>query len=147
MSAEEVKIDKKPYVVRGLFQRSFLGLQEAFFVHVPTTKSRFSTGPLTAVSKPIFASKYSFYSIFRDLQVLHSFAPLRIQKSSKILSTIFGFFQFFFVKILHFFLRISSIFASNLMKFYRNFDDFLQKLSKSMELSKISENPGKCGRN
>ena len=33
-------------------------------------------GPFSAVSTPIFASKYSFFSIFRDLQDVHSFAPL-----------------------------------------------------------------------
>ena len=36
----------------------------------------------SAVSAPIFASKYSFFSIFRDLQDLHTFAPLRAQNSS-----------------------------------------------------------------
>ena len=40
----------------------------------PTCKGSFS-----AVSKPIFATKYSFCSIFRDLQDYHSFAPLQIQ--------------------------------------------------------------------
>ena len=40
-------------------------------------------GSLSAVSKPIFASKYSLESIFRDLQVVHTFAPLRSQNFSK----------------------------------------------------------------
>ena len=38
---------------------------------------------ISAVSKPIFATKYSFCSIFRDLRDLHTFAPLRIQFFSK----------------------------------------------------------------
>ena len=37
-------------------------------------------GSFSAVSTPIFASKYSLESIFRDLQYLHTFAPLRSQK-------------------------------------------------------------------
>ena len=42
-------------------------------------------GSFSAVSKPIFATKlYSFFSIFRDLQDLQSFAPRRSQNFSKI---------------------------------------------------------------
>ena len=40
----------------------------------PTCKGSFS-----AVPKPIFATKYSFCSIFRDLQDSQTFAPLQIQ--------------------------------------------------------------------
>ena len=36
-------------------------------------------GSFSSVSKPIFASKYAFCSIFRDLQDLQTFAPLQIQ--------------------------------------------------------------------
>ena len=36
-------------------------------------------GSFSSVSKPIFATKYSFPSIFRDLQDLESFAPLESQ--------------------------------------------------------------------
>ena len=36
-------------------------------------------GSFSSVSKPIFATKYSFCSIFRDLQDLQTFAPLQIQ--------------------------------------------------------------------
>ena len=43
-------------------------------------------GSFSAVSKPIFASKYSLESSWRDLQDLHSFAPLRPQQFSKISS-------------------------------------------------------------
>ena len=37
----------------------------------------------SAVSTPIFASTYSFFRIFRDLQDVHSFAPLQSQQFSK----------------------------------------------------------------
>jgi hypothetical protein len=40
-------------------------------------------GSFSAVSTPIFASKYSFCSIFRDLQDLQSFAPLQVQNLTK----------------------------------------------------------------
>ena len=56
----------------------------------PTWKGSFS-----AVSKPIFATKYSFCSIFRDLQDYHSFAPLPIQNFSKISSESFCNFEKF----------------------------------------------------
>ena len=39
-----------------------------------------SDGSFSSASKPIFASKYAFFSIFRDLQDLQTFAPLQIQK-------------------------------------------------------------------
>ena len=42
-------------------------------------------GSFSAVSKPIFATKYSFFSIFRDLQDLHTFAPLQTPKFCKFL--------------------------------------------------------------
>ena len=35
-------------------------------------------GPVSAVSKPILVTKYSFCSIFQDLQKLYTFAPLNI---------------------------------------------------------------------
>ena len=38
-------------------------------------------GSFSAVSTPIFATKYSFCSIFRDLQDLHTFAPLQSKKN------------------------------------------------------------------
>ena len=40
-------------------------------------------GSISAVSKPIFARKYSFCRVFRDLQDLHTFAPLQSKKSAK----------------------------------------------------------------
>ena len=44
-------------------------------------------GSVLDVSKPILATKYSFFSIFRDLQDHHSFAPLQSQKFSQKSST------------------------------------------------------------
>ena len=43
------------------------------------TIPQISEGSFSAVSTPIFATRYSFFSIFRDLQDYHSFAPLRYQ--------------------------------------------------------------------
>ena len=65
----------------------------------------FFGGPFSAVSTPILATKYSFCSIFRDLQDLHTFAPLQSQKFSKIL-------QFFgdFIKISGILLKFCEIF-------------------------------------
>ena len=40
-------------------------------------------GSFSAVSKPIFATKYSLRSIFRDPQDLQNFAPLQIKKMGK----------------------------------------------------------------
>ena len=53
-------------------------------------------GSFSAVSKPIFASKYSLESSWRDLQDLHAFAPLRPQYFSKFSSRIFEIFSQFF---------------------------------------------------
>ena len=39
-------------------------------------------GSFSSVSKPIFASKYAFCSIFRDLKINRTFAPLQIQNST-----------------------------------------------------------------
>ena len=52
-----------------------------------------SRGSFSAVSTPIFASKYSLESFWRDLQDLHAFAPLRPQYFSKISSIFFGVFK------------------------------------------------------
>lgn len=40
-------------------------------------------GSLSAASKTIFASEYSVFSIFRDRQVLHTFAELEAQTGMK----------------------------------------------------------------
>ena len=41
-------------------------------------------GSFSSASKPIFAPKYAFCSIFRELQDLQSFAPIQFQNFSKI---------------------------------------------------------------
>ena len=41
-------------------------------------------GSFSSASKPIFAPKYAFCSIFRELQDLQSFAPLQFQNLRKI---------------------------------------------------------------
>ena len=52
-------------------------------------------GSFSAVSTPIFATKYSFFSIFRDLRDLQSFAPLRSQNFNKKSSNFLTFFTEF----------------------------------------------------
>ena len=56
-------------------------------------------GPFSAVSKPIFASKYSFCSIFRDLQYLHTFAPIQTQNVAKLRRNCFENWNIFLTKI------------------------------------------------
>ena len=81
-------------------------------------------GSFSAVSKPIFATKYSFCSFFRDLQGYHSFAPLRIQYFSKFSSESFFFCKFSkFRSIFCYFSQCSSNFAPILMIFSRNFGE------------------------
>jgi len=63
---------------------------------------------LSAVSTPIFASKYSLESSSRDLQDLHAFAPLRPQYFNKIWS-FFSVFNIINAKKFAFF--IVTIFA------------------------------------
>ena len=46
-------------------------------------------GSFSSVSKPIFATKYSFSSIFQDLPYLHTFAPVQIKNIRKIWSNVF----------------------------------------------------------
>ena len=66
----------------------------------------------SAVSTPIFASKYSLESSWRDLQDFHIFAPLRSQNFSQKSSTVFSRmnneFPIFFISGVEFcsFLRI-----------------------------------------
>ena len=48
-------------------------------------------GSFSVVSTPIFASKYSFCSVFRNLQDCHTFAPLEIQNLRKFSSNFFIF--------------------------------------------------------
>ena len=69
-----------------------------------------------SVSKPIFATKYSFFSIFQDLEDLHTFAPLQIQNIRKNSSKHFR----IFVRISAKKQRFSTIF----IEICTDFDDF-----------------------
>ena len=76
-------------------------------------------GSFSAVSTPIFASKYSLESSWRDLQdlhlcVLHTFAPLRSQNFSQKSSTFFRDWKFEFL----IFFIFSSKFALFSAKFW-----------------------------
>ena len=66
-----------------------------------SVKSQTLEGSFSSVSRPIFATKYSFFSILRDLQDLHTFAPLQIQNvrknSSNFFIFLFGFLQKFWI--------------------------------------------------
>ena len=67
----------------------------------------------SSVSTPPIARVGAFFSIFRDLQDFHSFAPLRIQNFSKKRASFF-----------HIFTEISQIltkFRSKFIEFQRNF--------------------------
>ena len=106
-------------------------------------------GSFSAVSKPIFASKYSFESSWRDLQDLHAFAPLSIKKISQISSNFFALLQFYFQS---WFFCDSGPTFTNFHDFFRNFSNlhgedqnFLIIILKFLGLSqrvflKISEN-------
>ena len=69
-------------------EQGVAGLVERFDID-PYSEPNHQTleGSFSAVSKPIVARNGAFFSIFRDLQDLQSFAPLRSQNFSKILQT------------------------------------------------------------
>ena len=73
-------------------------------------------GSFSSVSTPIFATKYSFFSIFQDLQDSLTFAPLRIQNTRKNSSNFFEFLLEFLQKII--------IFRQIFIEFESDFDDF-----------------------
>ena len=83
-------------------------------------------GSFSAVSRPIFATKYSFFSILRDLEDMQSFAPLRSQNFSKKSAKKFVIFSNF-CKITIFFRIFSVKCASILMRFSRNFAESSRK--------------------
>ena len=83
-------------------------------------------GSFSSVSKPIFATKYSFFSIFQDLQDSHTFAPLRIQNTRKNSSNFFEFLLEFLQKII-IFRQFSSNFGQILMIFSRDFAEHSRK--------------------
>ena len=78
----------------------------------------------SAVSRPNFTSKYSFFSIFQDLQDPHTFAPLHIQNLQ--------IFSNFSLKNDEFsrFLQIFGEICSNLHFFAENFTDFYRNCGK-----------------
>ena len=67
-----------------------------------------------------FATKYSFFSILRDLQDLHTFAPLQTQNLRKNSSNFFRILARISAKIL-IFRQFSSNFAQILMIFFSEF--------------------------
>ena len=89
------------------------------------------SGSFSAVSTPIFASKVSFFHIFRDLEDPHSFAPLRTQNFS-----IFNRFWYFFGKILEN-LRFRMIFIVFWCDFNENLSEFHEISRKCWALCKI----------
>ena len=60
------------------FQLLCENLQPAELVSPARLKGAAAKGSFSAVSSPIFATKYLFRSIFRDLQDLHSIALLHL---------------------------------------------------------------------
>ena len=98
-------------------------------------------GSFSSVSKPIFASKYSFFCIFRDLQDFHTFAPFQTQ-----ILQIFAPFRkilWIFAKFLEFLLNF-AIFRRKFHRIlselrqilynYQNFMYFAEKMRKSYEI-------------
>ena len=83
-------------------------------------------GSFSAVWTATIATKYSFCSIFRDLQDSHTFAPLRSQnfseKPSKLLPE--WKWNFIFIRVFRWILRF---FCENLMKICRNFAEMFGK--------------------
>ena len=89
---------------------------------IATTHHSFP-GSFSAVSKPIFASKYSFFSMLQDLQDFHNSALLESQSFDKISST----FSWFWRKF-HKILEIFKIFENIFDKFLKILGNFLQKI-------------------
>ena len=98
-------------------------------------------GSFSAVSKPIFAIKYSLESSRRDLQDLHSFAPLRSQnfgkKPSDFLRNWILNFQYFCVG--------SIWFCYFSVKFRWNFVGISRQISENNENYRDVDE--KCGKN
>ena len=107
---------------------------------LPTIIFHFFCGSFSAVSKPNFASKYSFCSIFQDLHNEHAFAPPTTQ-NLQTFAQVCKFFMTFpdFLKILLKFDEIVLFFGENFTEFRRNSresqliygnSDFFQKIRK-----------------
>ena len=76
-------------------------------------------GPFSVVSTPIFASKSSFFSISRDLQDVHSFAPVQSQQFSNFVSNDFDCFCWKCRKQLGVFIKHENV--SEVHEMSRNF--------------------------
>ena len=115
------------------------------------------TGSFSAASTPIFASKYSLESSWRDLQDLHTFAPLRSQHYSQKSSTFFRewmnefpIYFIFCVEFCNFFfeclMNFCPDFATNSRKerrvslFQSNLPKQIRKLPKILNFVKINLN-------
>ena len=111
------------------------GNESKWIIHPQTLGGSFSS-----VSKPIFASKYAFCSIFRDLQDLQTFAPLQIQnfRDFSIFRKICNFFEIF-CKILRNFVIFRSDFHGNLLEFHRISAILILQLQNFRKLVKIQK--------
>ena len=89
-------------------------------------------GSFSAVSTPIFTSKYSFCSVFRDLQDYHTFAPLEAQNLRKFLSNVFIFLLKFQQKS-RFFSNFRRILHQFQWKFFRISMNNLEHVDKSSD--------------
>ena len=118
-----------------------------------------SDGSFSAVSKPIFASKYAFFSIFRALQDSQTFAPLHTQNFQifwKISQNFVEFSRFLqnlpkYVLFRHYFHGIFSEFLGNprkipeIYKICRNFANFMKIRSKFPNFgTATTKNLGSC---
>ena len=84
-------------------------------------------GSFSAVSTSIFTSKYSLESSWRDLQDLHTFAPLRSQNFSQTSSTFFSRLNNWISDFLNFFLEF-CIFLRIFDEFFSGFRAKFQKI-------------------
>ena len=96
----------------------------------PTRNPQTLDGPCSSVWTATIARVGAFFSIFRALQDLHSFAPLQIQKFCKKSPNFFCANFCKISQILLFFKQISSFFDWILMKISRNFKRLQQNTVK-----------------
>ena len=92
-------------------------------------------GSFSAVSKQNFATKYSFFSIFRDLQDFQSFAPIEAEIFRKNLQKISHFFFPKFCKNRDF----STLFIEFCTDSDENFSEFRRILKEMLRVLDISE--------
>ena len=93
-------------------------------------------GSFSSVSKPIFAIKYSFCSIFRDLQDFKTFAPLQIQKFTLKSSNFFARLNIEY-SIFCIFRAIFAISRPNVDEILSEFHQNFQKMTKSVKSLRI----------